>query len=162
MSFSDPDLSAEPVEPGGAASRLPWRLIAVSAVVLATLCGVCLAVWGPCVISCGPGTTTTQTPSAGPVPSSAPASTPSGAAVITILTATAPGGSSLIVNGSGFAPNEDVEVRVDGVTVGRARADAGGSFATYVIPVRWSPRRQVTVDVRGVTSGRSATGQVTA
>ncbi len=108
----------------------PWTrwgvLIAAGGLLLAYITTASQQHWPPFT----PHPATSQTPPAGPSPTQPPPSSPGAAASAQIRLSgpTAPRGSSLTVHGSGFHPDELVQITIQDTILATVTADAQGAF----------------------------------
>ncbi len=65
-------------------------------------------------------------------------------------------GSSITLGGSGFAPNEDVTIKVDATTKGTAHTNGTGSFSGFALQLPATPNTMPVVSGVGAQSGATA------
>ncbi len=84
---------------------------------------------------------------------------PPGNAAIELTGRVGPDSRNVLVNGSGFGPNEEVVLSVDGTEAKRLQTDSSGAFtASLTVPFSKS---SFTVRADGETTNSSASGTVT-
>ncbi len=127
----------------------PWTkwgvLVATGSLLLAYFATASQLHWPPFT----PHPTTSQTPPPSPSPTQPPPSSPRAttSAQISLSRPTAPRGSSLTVYGSGFHPNELVQITIQDTIVATVTADSQGQFTQDITIPNSAPPSQVQTSV---------------